>query len=155
MRRHDERLARMEEALTSITRSIDRIEVATIVREPSVGPAADAYEGLRRQVLASVSARTSHLAQLAALAEVVRRGDTDALPGLLEGWMRDAGLERREDPTDDSLFDVLGPDGPRRTVRRPAYVDGGTGRPVMMGQAEAEATPVAASEAEVPTAGAV
>lgn len=143
MRRHDPRLDKIEEALSRIDRSIDRIEVATIVREPSTGPAAEAYEGLRRQVVAAVSDRTAHLGQLAQLAEVVRRGDTADLRLLVEDWMRQAGLERRDDPTGDRYFDVLGAEpveGAPRTTMRPAYVDAGSGRPVLMGQAEQAAT---------------
>lgn len=139
MRREDfgARLERIEASLQSIDHSMDRVEVATMVREPSTGLAADAYEGLRRQVVAAAAERTAHLVQLARFAEAVRTGDTGALPLLVEDWLRQAGVERREDPTDDACFDVLDTDDPGapRTVLRPAYVDAATSRPVLMGQA--------------------
>ena len=139
MRGARQRLERIEEALSRVDRSIDRIEVATIVREPNLGLAAEAYEGLRRQVVAAAAERTAHLAQLAQLAEAVRTQRTNDLPGLVEDWMLQSGLERRRDPHDDRYVDVLGTpatEGEPRTLLRPAYVDAVTGRPIMMGQAE-------------------
>jgi hypothetical protein len=150
-RKHDElldRLTRLEQSINRIERSIERIEVATIVRDPSSTLSADAYESLRRQVVAAAGARAAHLHQLARFAQAVASAQTDDVAGLVSEWMGEADLVRVEDANDDRYFDILGGEGDRLRTIRPAYVDATTGRPVLMGQAERVPAVAAADETE-------
>ena len=134
-----ERLAHIEGELDRIGRAIDKIEVATIVRDPSSALSAEAYDGLRKQIVAAANERTAHLYQLAVFAEVADRFGDDLAP-LVREWMEQTGL-RRIDEYDHRFVDVLGGHGNGYRMLRPAYVDGVTGRPIMMGQAERVAHP--------------
>jgi hypothetical protein len=128
-----DRLARIEQAIDGISRSMDKVEVATIVRDPSSALSAEAYDGLRKQVVAGANERLAHLVQIARFTEAAR--DTPALASLVREWSDQAGLLRL-DEFDERYFDVLGGEGPVIRCLRPAYVDRVTGRPIVMGQAE-------------------
>jgi hypothetical protein len=130
------RLERLEQMVDGISRSIDKIEVATIVRDPSSGLSAEAYDGLRKQVVAAAGSRMQHLHQLARFADAVGSGHVEALPDLVREWMGQSGLVMVHDVTDDRYYDVLGGEGDELRVLRFAYVDAITGRPIVMGQAE-------------------
>jgi hypothetical protein len=132
-----DRLSAMEQLVDQISRSIEKIEVATIVREPSSKVAVDAYDGLRRQVVAAAGDRMAHLHQVVLFAEAVatNRPVADLTP-LVEEWLAQAGVERLTDPRDANYFDVLGGTGADLRVLRFAYRDRVTGRPIVMGQAE-------------------
>jgi hypothetical protein len=139
-----DRLSQLERAVDQISRSIEKIEVATIVRDPSSRVAVDAYDGLRRQIVAAAGERMAHLHQLARFTEAVAMNKPAAeLASLVEEWFVQAGLERVTDPHEAGYYDVLGGTGPELRVLRLAYRDTVTGRPVLMGQAERVA-PVAA-----------
>jgi hypothetical protein len=132
-----DRLTTMEQVIDRISRSIEKIEVATIVREPSSKVAVDAYDGLRRQIVAAAGERMAHLHQLALFAEAVATNRPAAeLTPLVAEWLQQAGVEQVTDPRDDSYFDVLGGTGTELRVLRVGYRDTVTGRPIVMGQAE-------------------
>lgn len=131
-----DRLTRVEQMLDHVDRSIEKIEVATIVRDPSSKLSVDAYDGLRKQVVAAAASRVAHLAQLAQFAEAVPTATTEELLRLVEEWMVQASLVRYNDPHEERLYDVLGGEGDQLEVLRPAYIDATTGRPILMGQAE-------------------
>ncbi|MGW4210925.1 hypothetical protein ACWEIJ_23240 [Lentzea sp. NPDC004789] len=130
------RLERLEQLVDGISRSIEKIEVATIVRDPSSGLSAEAYEGLRKQVVAAAGSRMTHLHQLARFAEALDIGHLEALPDLVREWMDQAGLVKVQDAADERYYDVLGGQGDGLRVLRFGYVDAITGRPIVMGQAE-------------------
>lgn len=142
------RLSELERAVDGISRSVDKIEVATIVREPSSGVAVDAYDGLRRQIVAAAGERLAHLHQLARFAEAVgAERPTAELASLVDEWLVQAGLEQVADPYEQNYYDILGGTGSDLRVLRPAYRDSVTGRPVVMGQAERVDPAVAAKHA--------
>jgi hypothetical protein len=130
------RLEKLEQVVDQISRSIEKIEVATIVREPSSALSVDAYNGLRKQIVAAAGDRIAHLHQLARFAEVIHSGQVADLGPVVREWMEQAGLIRVDDPEDNRYYDVLGGEGPCLSVLKPAYVDRITGRPIVMGQAE-------------------
>lgn len=131
------RLRTIEQLLDKIDRSLERIEIVTVVREPNTAVAADAYNGLRKQVIAAVGERISHLHQLAKFDGALRRdADLGGLRSLVREWMNQASLEVVEDPSVDA-FERVGPeDGAATRVLRPAYVDAITGRVVQGGLVE-------------------
>jgi hypothetical protein len=129
----EERLARIEKSVDAISRSMDKIEVATIVREPSSALSAEAYDGLRKQVVAGANERLAHLVQIAQFSEAAR--GTPELAKLVREWSEQVGLLRLVE-FDERYFDVLGGKGEVIRCLRPAYIDKVTGRPIIMGQAE-------------------
>ncbi|HEU5470192.1 MAG TPA: hypothetical protein VFV67_06025 [Actinophytocola sp.] len=141
------RLDRLEKAVDAIVRSIEKIEVATIVRDPSSQLSVDAYDGLRRQIVAAAGERMAHLYQLARFAEAASAATpADELAPLIDEWMGQAGLERVTDPHDTRYYDVLGGDGPDFRVLRHAYRDTVTSRAVVMGQTERIGVPAGNGE---------
>ena len=139
-------LQQLSSLLDRIDRRTERIETVTLVREPSTAAAADAYEGLRKQVVAAVSARTAHLSQLAQCDVALRRGATQAdLAEMLDRWCEQAGLEKLTDPAHPEFarcFEFVDDrSGGPVEVLEPAYVDRFTGRPVRLGRAQHEGEP--------------
>lgn len=135
----ERRLQHMEEMMDKVDRSLEKIEMVTLFREPPAAAAADAYNGLRKQVIASVSERTSHLTQLAQFDAVLRGGATaEDLASLTREWLAQASLIVVEDHNAASeAFELVGEgNDASAVVRRPAYVDSITGRVVRMGVAE-------------------
>ena len=123
-----------EQLLTTMERQIDRIHTALIVRDPGTTLSADAYEGLRKQVIASASSRLQHVAQLAEFDVALRRGaSAEDLAALIDQWLGQAGIERVEDPSVQGAWETDAI-GHAAEVEIPAYVDGVTGRLVRQGR---------------------
>ncbi|MGW3283131.1 hypothetical protein ACWDR3_00635 [Streptomyces sp. NPDC001002] len=141
-----DRLAEAIQLVHDLDRRLDKLEVIALVREPSVVAAADAYDGLRKQVVASATARWTHLAQLAQLDAALAQGaDLEVVGALVEGWITQAALDRVSDPGHpeaDLLYELVENLGGPLAVLEPAYVDGVTGRLVRPGRAHrAETAP--------------
>jgi hypothetical protein len=134
----DGRVASIETALDKLERSMERIELVTVVREPNTGMSADAYHGLRKQVIAAVNERMAHLQQLAQFAAALSSGiSTEQLEGLVQEWREQSQLELLEDVELTDAFEFVGPeDGLGQRLVRPAYVDGVTGRVIRVGIVE-------------------
>jgi hypothetical protein len=151
----------MRELLDRLERHSDRMTTVLMVREPSSTDAADAYEGLRKQVVAAFAERRSHLAQLVQLDDALGRGaDPRALAAMVTEWLEQASLQRVVDFTDpryQQLFEVLGEPGGAMEVVTPAYVDELTGRPVRVGRVQrarpAEPVPVGVASDRGPADG--
>lgn len=139
LRRLLDELAEVRGLVGDVERRLDRIELVSIVREPSTNAAADAYEGLRRQVVAAASSRMAHLAQVVEFDLALARGaDRAVLGSLVEGWFAQAGVQRIADPGHadaDLLFELVGDRGGALMVLEPAYRDSVTGRIVRQGRA--------------------
>ena len=151
-----------EQLLVDMKRLLDRIDTALIVRDPGTSMAADAYEGLRKQVVASATARLQHMAQLAEFDVALRRGaSTEDLLILVDQWLRQAGIERIDDPTVRDVWESTPSPGADVEVDIPAYADSVTNRLVRQGRLKTKpappnrrdsATPVDTPEATVPEA---
>jgi hypothetical protein len=125
----------MERLLDKLDRSLERIELVTVVREPNTSMSADAYDGLRKQVVAAVSERMAHLRQLAQFDAAVQAGaSSKELEALVREWREQSQLEVVEDMTVLDAFELVGPEAAEgRQLVRPAYVDGVTGRVIRAG----------------------
>ena len=123
--------------LDQLDRRAEKMEVILMVREPASGAAAEAYEGLRKQVVASVTERMAHLAQLVQLDSALTAGaDAESVGKLVRGFVEQASLERVTNPKHaerDLLFEVVEDLGGRLEVLEPAYVDAVTGRVIRRG----------------------
>jgi hypothetical protein len=128
-------MAGVETVLDKLERGMERIELVTVIREPNTGMSADAYNGLRKQVIAAVNERNAHLHQLAQFDAALKAGATpDELASLVREWLAQAGVETFEDISVDGAFESVGPeDGQSTRLVRPAYVDTATGRVVRAG----------------------
>jgi hypothetical protein len=143
-----------------LDRRAEKMETILMVREPASVTSAEAYEGLRKQVVNAVSERLAHLSQLVQLDAALRNGaDGDVLAKLADGWFEQASITRVVDPDHlqfDMLFDLISDGGGAVEVIEPAYVDIVTGRVIRLGRAQRLApaqrpdsvplTPVEASE---------
>ena len=133
-----DRLASIHGLVDKLDRSVERIEIVTVVREPNSALSADAYNGLRKQVIAAAGERNAHLYQLAQFDSALRAGATpEELATLVREWMGQASLEVVDDPGLEDGFQFVGPENATgRKVVSPAYVDRVTRRIVRAGVAE-------------------
>lgn len=141
-----DRLRTIERLLDKIDRSVERIEIVTVVREPNTSLSADAYNGLRKQVIAAVGERNAHIHQLTKFDSALRAGaSAEELAGLVREWLGQASIELSEDTTVAAAFDFVGPvEATECRVLRPAYVDAVTRRIVQPGIAERFVVPAPA-----------
>lgn len=128
---------RISGLLDQLDRRTEKMELILMVREPATGVAAEAYEGLRKQVVTAVTERMTHLAQLVQLDATLTAGAaTDSVARLVRGWIEQASLERVADPEHpqrDLLFEMVEDLGGPHEVLEPAYVDAVTGRVIRRG----------------------
>jgi hypothetical protein len=135
-----QQLSGMSRDLGDLSHKLDLIERDLLLRDPGSAKAADAYEGLRKQVVAAVSERQAHLAHLAHLDAALHRGESAEELQLLVGeFLQQAGLLRIDDPRHPEAYEVVDGDGENLVVLAPAYVDATTARLVRQGRARAEA----------------
>lgn len=149
------RRRRRRDRLDAALELLQRIDAALVVRDPGTARSADAYEGLRRQVLAAASDRRKHLVQLTELSEALRRGDDmTALRSRAEEWLLQANITVVDDPRVTEAFEFAGDGDGDAAVIRPAYVDASTGALIRPGRAERRSAPrqsVAPDTASAPT----
>jgi hypothetical protein len=134
----------LADALSDIERRLERLDIILMIKDPGAGKSADAYEGLRRQVVASAGERTAHLAHLAEIDAALQRGEgPNELSLLVRDLFDQAGLARVSDPNVREAFEVVAGEGDDLVVLEPAYVEPATGRLVKQGRARADrpATP--------------
>lgn len=122
--------------LDTLIEMVARIEAALVVRDPGNARSAEAYDGLRRTVVATGRDRRRHLAHLVAFSEAVDEGlSADGLSRLLTHWRNEEGLERSSDVDRPELFQVVEPGDGDLTVLEPAWVDtSGESQPVLVKQ---------------------
>lgn len=134
----------VSERLGRLEHQAELIKTVLIVKEPNTMHAANAFDGLRKQVVAAAAERRSHLAQLATMAVALRRARSldDLVPQLRE-WMEQAGVVEVSDVPPGSLvqdiyedLDGAGLAGAEAIdVIEPAYVDNSTGVVLRLGRA--------------------
>lgn len=119
-------LRKLRTEISEIKQLVSSINTALIVREPGTAVAAEAYDGLRRQVAQATAERRAHLVELVRLLEALDSGVSgDSLQRLVQEWANQAGLERWPDPEPREFFEVMGDgDGPVEVVH-PAWVAAG------------------------------
>jgi hypothetical protein len=131
-----------------LTRQLDRIEVALLVRDPGTARSVEAYEGLRKTMVAAAQERAMHLVQLAQFdVALTKTDDISTLRRLVAEWMEQAGLLTLNDPSVREAFEVVEGKGEALEVLSPAYVDSATSRVIKQGQARAVRHEIRAEEA--------
>lgn len=127
-RESDRLIAKME-------RQLDLIHTALVVRDPGTSVSSEAYEGLRKQVIAGATARQAHVAQLAEFDVAIRRGASlSDLQALVSQWLEQAGVARLETPELRDAFDSTIPEGTDAEVEIPAYINTVTNQLVRQGR---------------------
>jgi hypothetical protein len=131
--------------LDQLERRSEKMEVILMVREPTAGVAAEAYDGLRKQVVAAMTERMAHLQQLVQLDAALTAGaDADVAGKMVRSFADQASLGRVTDadhPDRDMLFQLVEDLGGRPEVLEPAYVDTITGRVIRRGAMRRAAHP--------------
>ena len=132
-------LDRVGQHLDQLERRAEKMETILMVREPASTAAADAYEGLRKQVVTAVTERLTHLAQLAQLDAALSHGaDRDQIARTVTGWLEQASLARVTEfggGDQDLRFELVEDLGGQAEVLEPAYVDLVNRRVIRQGQA--------------------
>lgn len=152
-----ETLDRVCGLLDQLERRTEKMETILMVREPSSMAAADAYEGLRKQVVSTSTERLTHLAQLVQLNSALSHGtDADTLGRMVRDWTEQASVLEITDPVapnSDLMFVMVEDLGGPIQVLEPAYVDGVTGRVIRQGKiCRTDGARVAELNPEVPGA---
>ena len=118
-------LRTLRENVAEIRQMVSSINTALIVREPGTALAADAYEGLRRQVASAASDRRAHLIELVRIQEALDNDvSIESLQRLVAGWSEQAGLRRWEDPEPREFFEIIGDGDGDLELVQPAWVAG-------------------------------
>jgi hypothetical protein len=155
-RQLQETLTQVSGLLDQLERRTEKMETILMVREPSSMAAADAYDGLRKQVVTAVTERLTHLAQLVQLDAALSHGvDADSLLRLVRDWVEQASLARITDPDHanrELLFVMVEDLGGPTEILEPAYMDTVTGRVIHQGRARRAAPPAGADAAGSPSA---
>lgn len=124
-----------DQIIAKMERQLDLIHTALVVRDPGTSVSAEAYEGLRKQVIAGATARQAHVAQLAEFDVAIRRGASlSDLQALVRQWLDQAGITLLEVPEPRDAFDSAVPDGTDAEVEIPAYINTVTNQLVRQGR---------------------
>ena len=124
-----------EQLLARMERQLDLIHTALVVRDPGTAVSVEAYEGLRKQVIAGATARQAHVAQLAEFDVALHRGATpEDLRSLAKQWLDQAGVTRVEDAALREAFESTVAPDQEAVVDVPAYVIAVTGQLVRQGR---------------------
>lgn len=146
-----EDLRRVLEELAELRHKTELMEMVFVVKEPDTVRAAEAYDGLRKQVIASSNERRAHVTQIVEMAVAVQRATavSDVAARVTEwagqlGIVQVAAVPPKSHLRFEDLFEVLN-DGPGDlVVVEPAYMDSHTGAVVRRGRTqyvEPKATP--------------
>lgn len=128
---------RIPQRLAAVEARLANIEGMLLLKDPGAAKAAEAYEGLRRQIVAATGERVAHLAHLAQFDAALRAGEsTESLALLVTDLLAQAGLLRWNNPTLEGAFEIP-PEGEGDGLRmvEPAYVETRSGRVVRQGRA--------------------
>lgn len=121
-----------------IERRLDKMETVLIIREPSSTVAAEAYDGLRKQVITALSERQAHITQLVQFAAALDAGaDLARLSSMVSGWLESANVIATSDPgapDADILFQTVEDLGGPVEVLAPAYIDTSVNRVIRQGR---------------------
>lgn len=143
------RRKRTEAQLIELEHKLELIYTALVVRDPGTARSAEAFEGLRKQVIAGATARHAHVAQLAEFDVALRRGaNVHDLLNLTSQWLGQAGIERVDDPTRREAFESTLPPEVPVEVEIAAYVNTVTGQLVRPGRLRERELPAAESSRE-------
>ncbi len=110
--------------LINIESLLQRLDAAVVVRDLGSTRAADAYEGLRKQIVQSGKSHRTHTAHLLSLADSLERGaDMELIRDRVSDFMEELGLKRIYDTGDSELFELKEGEGSGLECIEPAIVE--------------------------------
>ncbi len=110
--------------LINIESLLQRLDAAVVVRDLGSTRAADAYEGLRKQIIQSGKSHRTHTAHLLSLADSLERGaDMELIRDRVSDFMEELGLKRIYDTGDSELFELKEGEGSGLECIEPAIVE--------------------------------
>lgn len=143
MAKEEQLLLELQGQIRDLQHQAELIKTVLIVKEPNTVQSAQAFEGLRKQVIASATERRSHLAQLVAFAVAVSRATAvDDLKPQVNEWLEQAGIREwstaPEGKAIEEYFeDVSGQNfSGKLQLLAPAYVDSQTEQIVRLGRVQ-------------------
>jgi len=131
MSRAKQQIAVLEEYVNLISQQLldavqllQRLDAAVVVRDPGNARSAEAFDGLRKTVLASMKARRSHIAHLLSLSDSIERGASiETIGERVSDFLNEIGLRYVNDTTHADWFDVVEGEGEILECVTPAVVD--------------------------------
>lgn len=127
------RLDAVELRLVEISRLLNRLDAAVVVREPGNARAAEVFDGLRRTIVQASKSNRSHIAHLLTLRESLdRNASLDLVKNRVDDFLRELGIELSHDVSDRDAFDVVGGNGDFLELIEPAVIQWLDGRDTMI-----------------------
>lgn len=134
---------------------LDKLELYFTIRDPGTSKSAEAYEGLRKSLIAAYKGTQSHMAHLAQLHRAATTADSlDPVVAKLGEFMEQVGVVEISDPSQVGLdprspsftefFDLTAAEGGHLVIDQSAYVsvqDGAVEKVVSRGVAHWEESP--------------
>ena len=125
--------------LLRIESLLNRLDSAVVVRDPGNTRSAEAYDGLRKQIMQSGKNHRTHMAHLLSLSDSLERGaDITLIRDRVNDFMNEIGLQRTSDTSIENIFEIVEGEGSGLECIEPAVIellDGGTFAPVRLGKA--------------------
>ena len=110
--------------LENIEILLQRLEAAVVVRDPGNAHSADAYDGLRKQIIQSGKNHRTHLAHLISLSDSLQRGaDIALITDRVNDFLTELGVMRISDTNFVDLFEVVEGEGSALECIEPAVVE--------------------------------
>ena len=132
---------------------LHRLDAAVVVRDPGNAHSADAYDGLRKQIIQSGKNHRIHVAHLLSLADSMERGaDIQLVRDRVNDFLSELGVERVSDTSLTDLFEVTEGEGSGLECIEPAIIeklDNGTATPIRLGKARRVAGPEIPSDNQI------
>jgi hypothetical protein len=132
---------------------LHRLDAAVVVRDPGNAHSADAYDGLRKQIIQSGKNHRIHVAHLLSLADSMERGaDIQLVRDRVNDFLSELGVERVSDTSFIELFQVTEGEGTALECIEPAIIeklDNGTATPIRLGKARRVAGPEISSDNQI------
>lgn len=126
--------------LATIEKLLQRLDAAVVVREPGSARAAEAYEGLRKQIIQSGKSHRTHVAHLLSLSDSLDQGaNIELIRDRVNDFMSEIGLRKYSDTSSRELFEITEGDGTGLECIKPAVIEqleDGSNSVVRQGQAK-------------------
>ena len=138
------------ELLSQVLRMLERLDAAVVVREPGNARSAEAFDGLRKQIIQSGRNQRSHIAHLLSIADSIDRGaDIDLIKNRVSDFLFELGVEKTTDTSIEGAFEIIGGAGEGSRCVEPAVIqklDNGLVISIRVGKAERMAVEVLATD---------
>lgn len=114
----------IQHQLADVVQLLQRLDAAVVVRDPGNARSAEAFEGLRKTILAAGKARRAHIAHLLSLSDSIGRGASlETISERISDFLDEIGLRHVTDVTHPEWFDTTEGEGDSLECLTPAVVD--------------------------------